>query len=97
MLQISGVKQVPVPHSHLPGTGDLVGLAIVVMVVVKVMGSWEVTEVGTFMPPEVEKSVVEGPGVVVWARPVELKATVKRPEKPREYLILKDGYQKKGE
>jgi hypothetical protein len=53
-----------------------------------------VTEVGTFIPPEVEKSVVVGPGVD-WARPVELKAMVKRPEKPREYLILKDGYQKR--
>jgi hypothetical protein len=60
---------------------------MVVKVVVKVTGSWEVTEVGTFMPPEVLKSVVVGPGVD-WARPVELKAMVKRPEKPREYLIL---------
>jgi hypothetical protein len=63
-------------------------VVMVVMVEVRVTtsGSWEevtkaeLTEVGTFMPPEVEKSVVAGPGVL-WARPVELMATVKRPDR----------------
>jgi hypothetical protein len=60
-----------------------------VVVSMTVSGKALVTEVGTFMPPVVVVKSEVGTGVKVnWARPVALMATVKRPDRVWEYLIL---------
>jgi hypothetical protein len=64
---------------------------MVVVSPVTVSGSAVVTtEVGTFISPvEVVTSKVEDPGVI-WAKPVALMATVIRPDRVWEYLILEE-------